>query len=137
MKTSSARQTQKQGFLLGKQILRNKKPLVIALRGDLGGGKTTFTQGLAKGLGIKENVLSPTFNIMKRYEGKMTLFHIDCYRISSQDLISLGWPFSSVVVLEWAEKVKDILPPETVWIDFKFLNEKEREIILCDGNKKN
>lgn len=132
MKTTSAQQTKQQGRLLGQKIVESGAPRVIALRGDLGGGKTTFTQGLAKGLGVKERVLSPTFAIMKKYRGKRNLIHIDCYRVNSEEMLNLGWQeivsSSDIVVIEWAEKIKDILPKNTHWINFLFVKEKERDI---------
>jgi tRNA threonylcarbamoyladenosine biosynthesis protein TsaE len=132
MKTQSTQQTQKQGEALAKRVILGQAPRIIALQGDLGGGKTTFTQGLAKGLGVKDKVLSPTFPIIRKYSGKRELIHIDCYRIESKDLLSLGWKemleSKAVIVIEWAEKIKEILPVETLWIHFRFLNEKERAL---------
>ena len=111
---------------------------VLALRGDLGAGKTTFTQALARELGISENVTSPTFVIMKIYDlsGKKfeRLIHIDAYRFDTPDELD-GLNFSdflkdpkNLIVLEWPEKVAGKLPPETVFIDFKFISETVREI---------
>ena len=84
---------------------------VIAYRGDLGAGKTAFTRGLAKGLGVKENVTSPTFTIVNEYlSGKMPLFHFDMYRLGSEDeLFDIGWEDylerGGVCAVEWSENV--------------------------------
>lgn len=105
---------------------------ILALVGELGSGKTTFVQGLAQGLGIKKRVLSPTFILMRSYEGKMTLFHIDLYRINTiEEVEILGleeiWSQeNTVVVIEWAEKVKTILPKNTTWIYFEYKDENKR-----------
>lgn len=108
-----------------------KSGAVLALIGDLGGGKTTFAQGFAKGLGIKEKILSPTFVIMKKFNN---FYHIDCYRLKNErDLLDLGFKDilkdkKNVVLIEWPERIKKILPKRTIKVSFKFLNDKEREI---------
>jgi tRNA threonylcarbamoyladenosine biosynthesis protein TsaE len=108
---------------------------VIGLIGDLGAGKTAFTQGLAKGLGIKNKVNSPTFVIMKLYPIKnlklkiKNLLHIDAYRLkSASDLETIGaleyfGKPDTIVVIEWADRVKKILPPKTVIIKIKIKGE--------------
>lgn len=115
---------------------------VLALCGDLGAGKTKFIQGLAKGLGVNGRVNSPTFNILKIYQTKSAaksikaLCHIDAYRLSSgEDLIALGVKefFTQpevVTAVEWAEKVKEILPKETIVIKIKHREENKREILI-------
>ncbi len=99
---------------------------VILLLGNLGAGKTCFTQGLAKGLGVKGPVNSPTFNLMKVYKIKTgVLCHIDAYRLDSgNDLIAIGLDDylkkkDAIVVIEWAERVKDIWPKNKIKIEFK------------------
>ena len=131
--STSALQTKKLGHSLAEELRGGE---VICLSGDLGAGKTTFTQGLLKGLKIKGPYTSPTFAIIKHYKCNFKLlnvYHIDAYRISSKDLLELGWKdFSgkenSVVILEWPEKVKKIIPEDALWINFKWISEKEREI---------
>lgn len=125
------------GLKLGKKI---KERTVFALIGDLGSGKTKFLQGLASGLGVKEKVNSPTFNILKIYKvggtaNKVKVFcHIDAYRLTSaEDLVSLGiLEFFSqpevVTAIEWAEKVKNIWPKDIKIIKIKSLTETIREI---------
>ena len=161
--TKSAKQTQKMGEELAKEILvlrqaqaKNKSAVVFGLQGNLGGGKTTFLQGFAKGLGIKEKILSPTFVILKRFKitgygiqniesrinskvkiqnSKFTdFYHIDCYRLENAKEI-LGLDFKeiisdpkNIVAIEWPEKIKRVLPKDTIFIKFKFIKEKIREI---------
>lgn len=114
----------------------------MALSGDLGSGKTTFTQGLAQGLGVKERIVSPTFILMRQHEvksekGKVkSLYHIDLYRLEEgleQEFKNLGiediWQKpENIVAIEWAEKVKDLLPDNTVWIRFEDLGGDRRKI---------
>ncbi len=136
--------------------LNTNKNLVICLEGNLGGGKTTFAQGLAEGLGIKEIVNSPTFLIMKKYTAlnygrqtsaylssvasnkKYNLYHFDCYRVSSyQEILDLGWEEiisgkNNIIAIEWSEKIRKILPKERMDIKFEFVNKKTRKIIIGD-----
>jgi len=142
--TKSAEETQKIGEDIAKE-LRKVRPLkfsrsdlgavVFGLKGDLGGGKTTFTQGFAKGLGIKDKILSPTFVILKRFEIKdkqfKNFYHIDCYRLKNKkDLLELGFNEiisdpKSIVLIEWPEK---ILLKDAIIIEFEFVDENKRKI---------
>ncbi|MBU2539700.1 tRNA (adenosine(37)-N6)-threonylcarbamoyltransferase complex ATPase subunit type 1 TsaE [Patescibacteria group bacterium] len=137
--TNSARATQKMGENLVKQLIKSKKAVVIGLEGDLGSGKTTFLQGFAKGLGVKEKVLSPTFVILKRFKIKGetpfdNFYHIDCYRLQSpKELVQLGFEEiisnpENIIALEWADKIRDILPSEAMFIKFKLINKNKRQI---------
>lgn len=118
---------------------KNRKgALVVGLVGDLGVGKTTFTQAIARVLGVHENVLSPTFVLMKVYRVKRHfkhLVHIDCYRLDSpSDLVHLGFhdimkDTDAVVLIEWAERVRKILPKETVWINLRHGKKQNERII--------
>ncbi len=100
--------------------------VVIALQGDLGAGKTTFTQGFATGLGIIDAITSPTFVLMKQYPltaGQFTkLVHIDCYRLNkAQELVALGFQElltepQTIIMLEWPERVSELLPKDAIWI---------------------
>ncbi len=134
--TISQLQTKKIGKILAKEILKTKpkkNAFVFALKGDLGSGKTTFLQGFAKGLGIKEKITSPTFVIMKKYEN---FYHIDCYRIyKSKEILDLGFKNiignpKNIVAIEWTERIKKILPKNTIWLNFEFLDKNKRKIIL-------
>lgn len=134
MKSKSPEET----IEFGKKIARkNLKSNVLALRGDLGGGKTTFLKGFAKEIGVKEEILSPTFVIFRkmRASGKKFFFHFDCYRIKEEkELLDLGFEKivkdkNNIVALEWPEKVRDILPKNSVFMEFRYINENEREIL--------
>jgi len=134
--TKSAEETQKVGRFLAEEFIKNKpnknKAVIIALEGDLGGGKTTFIQGFAKGLKIKDKITSPTFVIMKKYN---FLYHIDCYRIKDKDLLELDFKEiinnnKNIVVIEWAERVKKILPQNALWLKFEYLDKNKRKIII-------
>ena len=100
---------------------------VLALHGDLGGGKTCFVQGLAEGLGIRQPVTSPTFTLVHEYQGKRRLVHADLYRIrSTDDALSLGldeyFETDGVVAVEWAERAAELLPADVVHIRFETLD---------------
>lgn len=140
--TKSAKETQQVGENLAHQIFASTltdKAVVLALSGDLGAGKTTFLQGFARGLGIDETVLSPTFVVMKRFALKNSIFknfyHIDCYRLENkQDLEVLGiieilQNKENIIALEWPERVSGLLHKKTT-ITFNHVNENEREIII-------
>ncbi len=127
--------------LLKKAIFfKNKNATIIALRGDLGSGKTTLTQEIAKILKVKDKIISPTFVIMKIYSIKNKKFsrfiHIDAYRLEkSEELIKLGWneivkDSRNFIVLEWPEKVPNCVPKEALYIDLSHKDEKTRTIKL-------
>lgn len=111
---------------------------LVCLYGDLGGGKTTFVQGVAEGLGVKETINSPTFVIMKKYKlaknKKYALYHFDCYRVSDyKDILSLGWEEiisgeNNIIIVEWPEKIEKILPKKRLNLKFEFVDENRREI---------
>lgn len=110
---------------------------VIALSGDLGGGKTTFVQGLGAGLGVSERVTSPTFILMREYlGGRYPLMHIDVFRLKKvQEVIDLGYDEfldpSYIVAVEWGDVIEPLLPPEHLLIEFKFGNgDLNREIAI-------
>ncbi|MEK9147728.1 MAG: tRNA (adenosine(37)-N6)-threonylcarbamoyltransferase complex ATPase subunit type 1 TsaE [Patescibacteria group bacterium] len=124
-------------------------PTILALSGELGSGKTTFTKFLAKSLGIKENVNSPTFNIITSYQPmtdntkgdkppvtSFKFFHIDCYRLNEPEkLLDLGLSDilkdkNNIIVIEWADKIKKFLPKNTIWIEFKHIENDKREILI-------
>lgn len=114
---------------------------VVAYSGGLGAGKTTFTRGLAKGLGLGDVVTSPTFAIVNEYRGeKLTLYHFDMYRIeNSDDLESTGYydyPLAeSIFAVEWSENIADVLPENTIYIDIRSIDENTREITVKKGGE--
>ncbi|MFJ7729468.1 tRNA (adenosine(37)-N6)-threonylcarbamoyltransferase complex ATPase subunit type 1 TsaE [Neobacillus sp. NPDC097160] len=112
---------------------------VIALEGDLGAGKTTFTKGLAKGLEIKRNVNSPTFTIIKEYKGKLPLYHMDVYRVADtfEDLgFDEYFEGDGVTVVEWAHLIEEQLPAERLTIYLYHEGQEQRKIALVPkGNR--
>ena len=115
---------------IGRKIGEQCEPgMVILLDGDLGAGKTTLTQGIAKGLGVKRNVTSPTFTLQKIYRGRMPLYHIDAYRLegTGQDLgFDEYMDDDGVTVIEWAGFVKELIPQEYLDIRISLLEEDKR-----------
>ena len=114
---------------------------IIAYKGGLGAGKTTFTRGLAIGLGLGDNVFSPTFSLVNEYKRKnISLYHFDMYRISGEDdLESTGfydYPFEdNIVAVEWSENIADFLPENTIYITISRIDDDTREIIIENGGK--
>lgn len=107
--------------------------MIICLDGELGSGKTVFTKGIANALGIQETITSPTFTIIKEYEGELPLYHMDVYRLDGNtEGIGIEEYFTKggVVVIEWAETIKDILPKERLEIKFKIVDENKRVLVL-------
>lgn len=105
---------------------------VVLLNGDLGAGKTTFTQLVFKALGVEGVVNSPTFAILKSYQGKFKLHHFDTYRITYEEAIEAGFDevfeeTDSVIFVEWSENIAPLLPDKTIQINIKYINENERE----------
>ncbi len=111
---------------------------VLTLEGDLGVGKTTFTQGLGVGLGVKRHVTSPTFTIIKEYNGRIPLYHMDVYRLEfSDEDIGFEEYFSGegVTVVEWAKFIEDFLPEDRLSIHMELIDESKRKIIMEAGSK--
>lgn len=112
---------------------------VITLEGDLGAGKTSFTKGLAKGLGVNRVVKSPTFTIIKEYKGRLPLYHMDVYRMENGgEDIGLDEYFygEGVSVIEWASMISEQLPHEHLGITLRHLGETEREISVYAKGKR-
>lgn len=136
--TNSARETQELAEKIAK-LLKGKE--ILCLFGQLGSGKTTFTQGLAKGMGIKSiYVNSPSFILMRKYEGRLPLYHFDLYRIkSTQELCNIGYEeflySDGVAVIEWAERMAGLLPQGHLGVEFSFLKEDQRQIKISADNK--
>ncbi|MDD4624797.1 MAG: tRNA (adenosine(37)-N6)-threonylcarbamoyltransferase complex ATPase subunit type 1 TsaE [Candidatus Paceibacterota bacterium] len=157
IETAGHKKTQELGKIFAQEILRKEpqgKAVVLALTGDLGGGKTTFCQGIAKGLGVKNKITSPTFNIFKKFKIPLYgrgafqkkkfqyFYHFDCYRLlGPKDLKELGFKDivsspENVVLLEWAEKVEKVLPKDSVWLHFDFTGKTKRKILLDKKGEK-
>ena len=114
---------------------------IISLNGGLGAGKTTFAQGFAQGMGVKQHVGSPTFKLVSEYSGKkMRLFHVDCYRLSGiDDFLNMGGenlllPQDGICLFEWASIIDGILPANTIMIDFiRFKDIPNKRLIRISG----
>ncbi len=153
--TNNFEETQKAGedFIrshpLGSEPRGRRLASVVALYGDLGAGKTTFVQGLAKGLGIKKRIISPTFILVREYKFKIqnskvkissqnpkVLHHVDLYRVQDViDIKGLGLEEiisdpQNLVVIEWAERMGELLPKKRIDIRFEYLGEEKRKIII-------
>ncbi|QOW62186.1 tRNA (adenosine(37)-N6)-threonylcarbamoyltransferase complex ATPase subunit type 1 TsaE [Treponema pedis] len=131
----SEEETVKLGKRLGKAL---KKGDVIALDGTLAAGKTYFTKGIAQGLDIKDEITSPTFTIVSEYSGRLHLYHIDVYRLDgADDFLDLGAEEmlygEGICVIEWSEKVKSVLPKNTIYVKI-FINEDSSRKIIIEGD---
>ena len=134
----SAEETERFGESLAQELRAGD---VLAFTGSLGMGKTAFTRGLARGLGCRGRVTSPTFTIVNEYEGKTPLFHFDMYRLGSSDeLFDIGWDDylarGGVCAVEWSERVSDALPGDTIFVDIARGEESENtRIITVTGGR--
>ena len=134
--TTSPEETEKVGAALGRVIPAGT---VLAYRGDLGAGKTAFTRGLARGLGCREAITSPTYTIVNEYlGGRLPLFHFDMYRLSSaDDLFDIGWEDyldrGGVCAVEWSENVSEAMEG-AVTVSIEKLGENTRRIIIEGGD---
>lgn len=131
-KTESPEETIELASKIGAVL---RKGDVIAYRGGLGAGKTTFTRGLAIGAGLDDEVTSPTFALINEYHGDLDIYHFDMYRIEgTDDLETTGffdYPMDeSVFVIEWSENISEILPENTIYIEIKRTGDESREIII-------
>lgn len=126
--TKSAKETEKFAYEYAKTLIAGD---VVLLDGDMGAGKTVFAKGVARGLGISEEVTSPTYAYMNDYDGR--LFHYDCYRIESPEQAEqLGladyFDMGGICLVEWAQNIAPLLPREVKRVQIKKINENEREI---------
>ena len=121
---------------LAQNLESEKFPnMVICLNGELGSGKTIFTKGFANALGITETVTSPTFNIIKEYDGELPLYHMDVYRLdSAEDFINLGTEDllygKGISIIEWSEKVRSELPKSTITVFLEIQQDGSRTITI-------
>jgi len=130
----SAEQTWEIARFIGGKL---RKGDVLALSGELGSGKTCFTGGLARGLGVDEKyqITSPTFTLINEYPARFKLYHFDVYRLNGySEFEDLGYEEyfcgDGIVVIEWAEKIVKILPADTFFISFEYIDENRRKIII-------
>ncbi len=134
--TDSVQETEQLGQRLGSVL---REGAVIAYTGDLGAGKTAFTRGLARGLGINVQVTSPTFTIVNEYEGgRLPLFHFDMYRLGSSDeLFDIGWEDylarGGVCAVEWSENVDDALESGCIRVDIRRGQTDGQRLICITG----
>lgn len=132
--------TPKEMLLLGEMIGKRAKPNdVYLLNGELGAGKTTLTKGIGIGLAIESIITSPTFNILKIYEGRLTLYHFDAYRLENQSFYDLGFDEmldqSGVCVIEWPEMVASDMPSEHLMIEIKHGDDCRIVQVTCIGKR--
>ena len=130
MITHTAIETEEEGRRLGETL---RKGDVVSLRGSLGAGKTVLAKGIAKALGITEAIVSPTFTLVQEYDGKEKLYHLDLYRLSGGDEFeSMGgeeflYP-DGITLIEWSEKIEDMLPDSTIFVTVDILPDGSRDI---------
>jgi len=121
---------------VGAQLAESLEPGdVVALTGELGAGKTCFTQGLARGLGVAGHAVSPTFALVNEYQGRVPVHHVDAYRTSSlTELLDLGleelFDGEGVTVVEWADKLLPLLPPRTIHVHIEGVGDEPRVITI-------
>ncbi|MCL2828148.1 MAG: tRNA (adenosine(37)-N6)-threonylcarbamoyltransferase complex ATPase subunit type 1 TsaE [Oscillospiraceae bacterium] len=132
IRTHSEKETEQAGCDLAVRLPRG---VVLALYGDLGAGKTAFTRGLARGLGVAIQVTSPTYTIVNEYEGVIPLIHFDMYRLrSAEELFEIGWEDylrrGAVIAVEWSERVEDAFLPDTIRIQIEKTGETARRITI-------
>jgi tRNA threonylcarbamoyladenosine biosynthesis protein TsaE len=130
VRTKGEKETIRLGYALGKILT---KGAVVSLRGSLGAGKTVFAKGVAQSLGIQEAIVSPTFTLIQEYEGTLPLYHMDLYRIDSAEEFELigGEEYlygEGITLIEWSEKIQNLLPEETIYVTITLADDGAREI---------
>jgi tRNA threonylcarbamoyladenosine biosynthesis protein TsaE len=128
---------------LGERLAPKLRPgSVLALRGALGAGKTCFARGLARGLGVKDEVTSPTYTIVSEYEGRAPLpfYHIDAYRLGGEeDFEALGGREllygGGICAVEWSERIETALPPQAILVEFEIRGPRSRLIRVSEGRR--
>lgn len=123
------------GYEFGLSV---KEHAVVSLRGSLGAGKTVFARGVARSLGIKEAIVSPTFTLIQQYSGRLELYHMDLYRISSEDdFLMIGGEdmiySPGICLIEWSEVINDLLPKDTVFIKITVNPDQTRTVEIEDN----
>jgi len=130
--TNNEKETKKIGKLLGDNVQPGQ---IILLKGDLGSGKTRFVKGIAASLNSTNEVSSPTYNLINEYPGKMTLYHMDLYRLDNEnDLLNIGFEDylyrDGIIAIEWPELAYDFLPADFLLINFEIVSENKRKLKL-------
>lgn len=137
MRSLSASETETEGRKIGESL---RKGDVVSLRGSLGAGKTVLAKGIAESLGITEAIVSPTFTIVQEYSGREKLYHLDLYRLSGDDEFeSMGgeeflYP-DGITLIEWSEKIDDMLPDNTIFVDITISDDGSRNIDITRGRR--
>ncbi|NLW22142.1 MAG: tRNA (adenosine(37)-N6)-threonylcarbamoyltransferase complex ATPase subunit type 1 TsaE [Tissierellia bacterium] len=114
---------------------------VLSLSGDLGAGKTTLTKSIGIGLGVEDYITSPTFTLINEYQGRVPLYHFDVYRLEGkEDLLDLGYEdyfySNGVTIVEWGDRIEDILPEDRVNIEIEKTDQEDERIITISGQGK-
>ena len=132
--TRSPKETKQLGRKFGRLLKRGD---IVALIGELGSGKTCLSQGVMEGLGVMDKYkgISPSFVLINEYQGRMPVYHFDIYRLNNvKEVIELGYEEyfygEGVTIIEWADKIEELLPEDSVRIYLKIVGEKEREITI-------
>ncbi|MFO7152288.1 MAG: tRNA (adenosine(37)-N6)-threonylcarbamoyltransferase complex ATPase subunit type 1 TsaE [Bacillota bacterium] len=135
--TGSIEETEGLGEKLGRLLSRGD---LVALKGDLGAGKTAFTRGIARGLGSDDFVTSPTFTIVNVYDGHVPIAHMDAYRLNDpwemEDIGFRDYLGEYAVIVEWADRIIDLLPEEFLFVEFETVGENQRKITLTARGEK-
>ncbi|MDR1867074.1 MAG: tRNA (adenosine(37)-N6)-threonylcarbamoyltransferase complex ATPase subunit type 1 TsaE [Treponema sp.] len=134
--STTPQQTIAIGALFAQQQL--KRNAVVALHGALGAGKTYFTKGIARGIGIHEEITSPTFNIVIEYDGVIPLYHIDAYRLANEaDFYNLGVEEriygNGITVIEWSERIHGVIPRDAFLVNIAIVDSQTRKITVTGG----
>jgi tRNA threonylcarbamoyladenosine biosynthesis protein TsaE len=130
--THSAEETADVAYALGQEATAGT---VFALHGELGSGKTVIAKAIARGMGITDDITSPTFALLEEYQGELPLYHFDLYRIENEDELDLlyfddYWEGNGVSIIEWAERADTRLPETTIHITITYLEENKRSITI-------
>jgi tRNA threonylcarbamoyladenosine biosynthesis protein TsaE len=137
--SNSAEQTRRLGMRLGGLLTAGA---CVCLNGDLGAGKTTFVQGVSAGWGSSDPVTSPTFVLVNQYECLTggVLYHLDAYRLENgleaEELDLVGMMDQGVVMIEWPERIADVLPEDRLWVDLTYVSEDKRRLVFKPQGKK-
>jgi len=132
--TKSEEETREIGRMIGKNLLPGD---IICLIGELGSGKTTITQGIAQGLGVRVSVTSASFKLINEYKGRIPVYHFDLFRLDKlSEIEELGYREyfydQGVTIIEWAEKIRPLWPEERIEIELKIISENNREIKITN-----